>query len=299
MSSGNLTADRRFAYAQELRKEGAHAAAADLIAQALELVPDWLEGRFAWGEALADAGQKGAAIAAYRHYLRLDPADSMGGAVQLALLGAAPIPGAMTPAFIRRLFDTYADGFDEALVNALRYVAPEALRQAVERAAPERHFMRVLDLGCGTGLAGLAFRPLAERLEGVDLSPRMVAQAIAKGVYDMAVVGDLVAHLRSVPGAIDLVIAADVLVYFGALDDVFSAVDGALTSGGLFGFTVQAHGGDGFALGEERRFSHSREYLSRLAGATGLEAVLLTEGVFRKNLGMDVPGLLALLRKPG
>ncbi len=37
MSSGNLNADRRFAYAQSLREEGDLVAAADMLAQALEL----------------------------------------------------------------------------------------------------------------------------------------------------------------------------------------------------------------------------------------------------------------------
>jgi predicted TPR repeat methyltransferase len=249
------------------------------------------------GEALAEAGRKDAAIAAFRHYLHLDPADSMGGAVQLALLGADAIPEAMTPAFIRRLFDNYADHFDEALVNTLRYVGPQALRNAVETAAPGRRFTRMLDLGCGTGLAGLAFRSLVERLDGVDLSPRMVAQANAKEIYDTAVVGDVVTHLRGCAGAYDLVIAADVLVYFGALDEVFRAAHGALQPDGIFAFTVQASSGDGFTLGEERRFSHSRNYLTAHAGEAGFRSVVMSDGTFRQNRGLDVPGLLAVLRK--
>ena len=39
MSSGNLDADRRFAYAQGLRQDGDHAAAVDVFVQALELAP--------------------------------------------------------------------------------------------------------------------------------------------------------------------------------------------------------------------------------------------------------------------
>ena len=46
------------------------------------------------------------------------------------------------------------------------------------------HFGAMLDLGCGTGLGGAAFRPFVDRLVGVDLSPAMIAQAAAKGLYD-------------------------------------------------------------------------------------------------------------------
>src|SRR6185312_3401290 len=47
----------------------------------------------------------------------------------------------------------------------------------------------MLDLGCGTGLAGTAFAPLADRLVGVDLSPAMVAQAENKQLYDRVATG--------------------------------------------------------------------------------------------------------------
>ena len=45
-------------------------------------------------------------------------------------------------------------------------------------------FGTMLDLGCGTGLAGEAFRPHVDWLEGVDLSPGMIAQARKKTIYD-------------------------------------------------------------------------------------------------------------------
>jgi predicted TPR repeat methyltransferase len=294
MSSGNLTADRRFAYAQDLRKDGQFTAAADLIAQALELVPDWAEGWFTLGEARAQAAESDGAVAAFRRYLALDPADSMGAAMNLSLLGAATTPKGMTPAFIRRLFDNYAERFEDSLVKALHYSAPQALRAALEAHAPGRTFARVLDLGCGTGLAGAAFRSLAHRLDGVDLSPRMVAEANAKGVYDSTAVADIVAHLGGFKGAFDLITAADVLVYFGDLDDVFAAVRAALTPDGLFVFTVQRHEGAAFSLGEERRFSHSRGYIGELAAKSALSLVALTDGVFRRDKGVDVPGLLVV-----
>ena len=81
---------------------------------------------------------------------------------------------------MRRLFDQYAARYDAALTEHLAYRGPALLRDAVEavmRAAgrPLR-FGAMLDLGCGTGLAGAAFRPLADWLVGVDLSPAMIAQ---------------------------------------------------------------------------------------------------------------------------
>src|SRR5882757_7520997 len=112
MSSGDLTADRRFEYGRMLREIGDPASAADVIAQALELAPAWPEGHFALAEALAEANRKTDAVAAYRAYLGLDPADSMGASIRLGLLGAADIPTAFPDAYVRRLFDNYAPRFD-------------------------------------------------------------------------------------------------------------------------------------------------------------------------------------------
>ena len=46
------------------------------------------------------------------------------------------------------------------------------------------HFGTMLDLGCGTGLAGVAFRPHVDWLVGVDLSPKMIEEARRKALYD-------------------------------------------------------------------------------------------------------------------
>ena len=294
MSSGNLTADRRFDYARSLRAEGDHRAAADVIGQALELAPDWAEARFALAEALAESGDRAGAEAAYRAYLARDSADSMGARLRLALLDATT-PSALPEAYVRRLFDEYAPRFDAALVERLQYRAPEKLRAALELAAPDRRFARALDLGCGTGLAGAAIRDRADRLEGVDLSTAMVAVAQRKTIYDHLAAGEMVSYVIAAPLPFDLVLAADVLVYVGDLAPLFAAVAARMTAGGLFAFTLQRHDGAGFVLGEEHRYRHSTAYLRDVAGA--FEIVTLTDDVFRREKNVDVPGLLVVLRR--
>ena len=161
MSSGNLTADRRFAYGQMLRESGDLSGAVDVLIQTLELTPQWSEGRFALAETLAEAGRVAKATQEYRAYLALDPADSMGAGIRLALLSATPAPDGLPDAYVRRLFDDYAPRFENALMERLAYRAPAALRAAVDNVASGRAFRTMLDLGCGTGLAGVAFRSIA------------------------------------------------------------------------------------------------------------------------------------------
>ena len=99
---------------------------------------------------------------------------------------------------VRILPNRYAPDFDNSLVDELKYDAPSDLRRAIDGVLEDRGsldrsekaLLHILDLGCGTGLAGLMFRPLAETLVGVDLSSRMAERAEERGVYDKVLVGD-------------------------------------------------------------------------------------------------------------
>lgn len=311
--SGDLLADRRYAYARGLRDEGDLEAAADLALQALELAPGFAPALFLLGEvreaqhrAAPDAEEagrlRGEAVTAYQAALALDPTDPLGAAVRLAALGAAETGAAMSPAYVRRLFDDYAPRFERHLVEGLRYRAPEMIAAALRRATgPHVGGFRVgavLDLGCGTGLMARALAGAAERIEGVDLSPGMLRQAARTGLYARLDEGDLVEHLRGRPAsAFDLVVAADVFVYLADLGPVFREAARVLRANGPFAFTVQAHDGEGVALGEDGRYAHSEAYLREAAASAGLGVAVLEAVSTRQDRGRDVPGLLAVLRR--
>jgi predicted TPR repeat methyltransferase len=299
-SSGDLRADRRFLYAEASAAEGDHAAAAELLEQCLEIAPDWAPAWLALGTARERLGDFAAAIAAYERALTGDREGVLGASLALARLGAAPIPATAAPAYVTRLFDQYAARFDVHLVDALGYRAPRLLRHAVAevrgRANHPLHFARALDLGCGTGLAGAAFRDRVERLDGVDLSGGMVAQAREKGIYDALEVGDILDRLRAAPeGTFDLIIAADVLVYVGDLMPLFTQITRVLASGGLFAFTAESHAGEGYVLGSEMRFAHSRNYVEEIARRAGFSVLLLNAGSTRRNKGAVVSGLVGVM----
>ena len=308
-SSGDLLADRRYAYAKSSFDEADWVAAADLARQALELAPNFTAAWFLLGEACAEiavgrnAGTaRTEAVAAFATARRLDPEDVLGAGLRLALLGEADQHGAMSPAYVRSLFDEYAIRFDRHLRQGLRYRAPELLHGAVRRACslglrPFR-FESMLDLGCGTGLAAEVFREECRSIAGIDLSPAMVRKAEAKRVYDEVSVGDLVAWLSGrPPGEADLVVAADVFVYMADLQPVFEAAARALARDGLLAFTVQAHAGEGVVLGEDHRYAHGEGYLRSLAAAASLDPVIVDAASTRQDRGRDVPGLLMVLRR--
>src|SRR5215472_10959397 len=130
LSSGDLVADRRFEFARDLQLKGDLVAAADLLLQATELVPNFASAWFLLGEIRVELGQHDAAIAAFRKARAGDPDDHHGASLYLMRLGAEAV-AAMPPAYVRALFDQYAPRFEAALVEDLGYRGPSLLFKAV------------------------------------------------------------------------------------------------------------------------------------------------------------------------
>jgi predicted TPR repeat methyltransferase len=293
-SSGDLLADRRADYAEMLFADGEPKAAAEVMAGALEVAPGWALGWFRLGEFHETAGSMAEAVAAWRMAAALDPQDHAGAALKLVLAGAAEQDDAPPSAFVETLFDQYADRFDASLVGALEYRAPELLAEMLHDVAPRRRFARAVDLGCGTGLMGERLRPICDDLEGHDISAEMLRKAKAKGVYDRLVKSDL-QTLTLKRGGFDLVTAADVFMYVGALGPVFAMAAAALMPRGLFAFSVESlPGAQDFRLRETRRYAHSPSYVGRTLAAVGLTALATKDVILRRDRGEPVGGLLVV-----
>ena len=301
VSSGDLLADRRYKAAIDLASRGDFLAAADILAQTIELTPNFATAWFALGAIRDRLGDRAGAVTAFERTRDADPQDYHGARLQLARLGAGDVAPAMTETYVRRLFDQYAGRYDTALTEHLHYRGPALLRDAVEAAmrAAKRpmHFRAMLDLGCGTGLAGAAFRPFVDRLVGVDLSPAMIAQAESKTLYDRLATADLARFLAAESAAAekyDLVIAADVFVYVNDLAPIVGAVARVMVPDGILAFTVETHPGDGVKLLPTLRFAYGAEYLRAVIAAAGLTLLTLAAAAIRTEKGVPVDGLVAV-----
>ncbi len=306
---GDAVAWRNFG--QAMAQAGRPGEAAPMLDRACQLAPDAPEAWLALAHARREAGAREAARDAAERALAASakaPVLADQARFLLAALGSGEAPPRAPAAYVRELFDAFAPRFDAELEGALGYRTPALLAGML---GPAKR-ARVLDLGCGTGLCGLALRPLAGRLEGVDLSPRMLAEARRRGCYDAVHEADLLDFLPRRAAAWDAVVAADVLNYLGDLAPAFSALRRALRpggegsgaegsggegggGGGAAAFSLEA-GDGGATLGEGLRYRHGAEHVATLAEAAGLRVMERHEAVLRCERGKEVAGTLWLLR---
>lgn len=180
----------------------------------------------------------------------------------------------------------------------LENVLPEVVR-------PSASTLDVLDVGCGTGLGAALLKPHARRLVGVDLSPKMLAKAGALALYDELATAELTAYLGACSAEFDLLFAADTLVYFGRLDEVFANAFAALRPGGCLAFTVErlpdatdSGATPGFVLTATGRYQQSESYLREALASAGFSAAHIIETQLRMEQEAPVIGLVVVAAKP-
>lgn len=272
---------------------------AECFLSAWELDPANLRALEALGTAWYLLGRHDDAVAVYRDWLARDPHNAVARHM-LAACGGSAAPPRADDAYVREVFDGFAESFDEQLLNNLDYRAPQLLAAALAQVlhAPCA-VLDVLDAGCGTGLCAPLLRPHARHLAGVDLSAGMIDKARQRGGYDALVVGELTAHLQAHAQAWDVVVSADTLVYFGDLGEVCAAAHGALRRDGWLAFTVEALdvAADLVQLGSSGRYRHSRAHVQAALAQAGFARVQLRADQLRKEGGVPVQGWVVLAQR--
>jgi len=237
--------------------------------------------------------------------LRLNPSDQKAYARQqssLHLLNS--LVGVTTKTapkcYIKNLFDDFAQTFDHQLVNVLDYKIPELLKNALlTQQGKNLLFNMAIDLGCGTGLSGQMFRPICKRLVGIDLSPKMIAKAREKKIYDIIENIEINDYLEQNSEKYDLLIAADVLIYIGDLSRLFSNIAAVSRPGAIFLFSIELVLDGDYVLERSGRYAHSNSYIRQLAISNKFEISRIENIVLRKEKTKDVEGQLFLCRYEG
>ncbi|MEO3433958.1 tetratricopeptide repeat protein [Inquilinus sp. CAU 1745] len=317
------------------RSQGSLDRAEETCRRALALQPDSVEGCYILGATLRQAGRPEEAVAELEKALSFDPAydpahELLGRhyhtigrweeAVRVfdrwlahspghptALHMRAACSGDETPerasdGFVRILFDRFAVSFDDQLLGRLSYRVPELIADAALpwlRSRGEK--LSIIDAGCGTGLCGLALKPFARRMIGVDLSPNMLKEAARRELYDELAEAELGAYFDAPGEEVELIVCGDTLVYFGVLENILRGMSGRLAPDGRIIFTVEALAeeadGPGFHLNAHGRYSHKRSYMARTAEESGLTVLSLEEVTLRLEGKEPVAGYLVVAEK--
>lgn len=139
----------------------------------------------------------------------------------------------------------------------------------------------------------------------------MLDQARRRGVYTALHEADLTRHLQRTALRPELVLAADVFIYVGAVEPIFEGVRRVLPDGGVFVFTVETVGpaelagsadsansanSAGFVLRRSGRYAHTQAYVTALAASHGFDTVAAVPLVLREEQGQPIAGRVLTLR---
>ena len=297
-SPGNreLTAEELYALAQRLKDNGKVQTAFLCAKRAVELKPDYWDAWYDLGDLGQSVGRRDEARQAYQKYFDAHPDDAELEHLLVALRDEPPPPRA-SDRTIQQIYKGFAVTYESRMREDLQYQGPERICDAIRSVIGNPSNLVILDLGCGSGLAGIALKPWAAYLTGVDLSPEMIELARKREIYDRLEVAEITAWLDESNEQYDLIVSCDVIIYFGDLHRIVAAAAKRLKPGALFALSMERGERPPFQLTDTGRYAHHPDHVREAAAAAGLRVAYLDEAFLRMEYGVPVTGLFAVLKK--
>lgn len=281
----------------KVHKEAGDTAQAEIsIRKAIELQPEHVEALHLLANVLMAQQQYPEARGIYQRIISLSPEDASAAYAFRILNGERP--DAPPRQHVQGIFNELAESFDDHL-EELGYRGPQILLELLNGLFSQGHrFRRMLDIGCGTGGAGQAFRDQVDYCQGIDIAERMVDISRETGCYHQLAVAE-VQDLPAEDADFDLVVAADVLPYFGDLAKVLPAIFQRMESGGYLLLTAEQLNGDGDYRVDTAsgRYQMSGAYLRQAAQEHGFEVVAMETHPLRRERGEWQDGLFSIWQK--
>ncbi len=136
------------------------------------------------------------------------------------------------------LYHDWAATYDETMTEGLHYASPRRCAGLLARHLPDKSD-RILDVGCGTGLAAGELAKLGfENFDGIDISPDMLETAKSRAIYKRLEVADLLKPLQIETGSYDAAISTGTFTHAHVGSGCLAELFRVLKPGGLFAFTV-------------------------------------------------------------
>jgi len=279
-----------------LDEQGQVEQALNAYQKAIGIQPDYVSPHLNIGIMLQKLERFKEAETHYRKVLESQPQNEIAQFMLQSIRGGDTPPDAAPVAHVRSIFNQCAQNFEAILVEKLEYKTPEHLFHMVRPYLTEN--MEILDLGCGTGLGALLYRPFAKSLTGVDVSEKMLEKAAEKKIYSCLEVFDIM-QPWAFPVKFDLIYSSDVFVYFGDLDQIIKSAAAALAPGGKIAFSVEKlkDNSKNYELYPSGRYAHSQEYIQTCLNRHGFKPLALNSTDIRKQSGNPVKGFLIVAEK--
>lgn len=271
------------------------------IQKAIKIDPTSITAHHSLGNIYFELNEKEKAIFEYKEVLKIDPNHPI---AYLVVTMTGENTNTNTQEYIEKLFDQYAKTFDESLVENLKYNVPFLIQNEFTSFFGNIQKLEILDLGCGTGLIGESLKKSVKSLVGVDLSAKMLQIAEKRNIYTRLEKKEIFEMMSNdKESSYDAIIAADVFIYIGELNLIFSEVNRLMKNKGLFIFSIEAlehtlhKDKHDFYLHESGRYAHSLSYLNKIANKNNLRIKKCETQQIRLEKGKPVIGYIITIEK--
>ena len=266
------------------------------LSKAYQTIPDSALINHNLAETYLAKGNELKAIEHFKKTLTYEKANKFAAFKLNALLGKNIISA--PDSYVSNLFDRYSETFENHLLSSLAYKVPKEISRYISSTYGKTFKLdRVIDLGCGTGLCSITLKGNCSELIGIDLSQQMLIKAKEKSLYTQLEQKELTKYLKSSKLKCDLIIAGDVLIYVGKLDDLLYYSNQTSKKGGRFIFSIELSNTGDFKINKTGRFSHSKSYITKLAHKYNWHIDYEKEIELRKEHNKTVKGVLFALLK--
>ncbi|TAN52311.1 MAG: methyltransferase domain-containing protein [Rhodospirillales bacterium] len=294
-----MNPDQLLKHVSEALAQSDLSSARKLLDKLLSLTPEDKDARHLAARLCRALGDNEAAATHYRVCLNRDSSDEV-AQFGLSVLGVLPKPSRVPDSILHHVFDRNAAYYEENMAS-LQYMTPKILEKLLKGLERQPVQSLTLDLGCGTGLNGSWLRSRSRHLVGIDISPQMLRIAESKKVYDRLHVSEIETFLESSVESFDLIVASNVLMYFGILNRVIAGLTRCLTQGGIVAFDLEGlketETEDTILETVGGRFAHKPAYVQRILIDSGFNVLVFEKEVMRYEKGQPVTGLFVIAKR--
>ena len=146
----------------------------------------------------------------------------------------------LTSERIKQAFDSMAPVYDDVNQDtAITFI--NMLENSLYSLCSGRDDLRVLDIGCGTGMGAQPLREYTRfgELVGVDVSTNLLDIAKSKNIYSKTILSDVLSDISAELNPYDVLIASESMSYFKDLNQALEILNQKLRVGGLFFFSIK------------------------------------------------------------